>query len=442
MKILCIIPPYLPSYFNAGHHLPVFLVAAYLKKHLLNDQIDVHDCAALNTTWKEICDLMTKNYNVILMLNDFDAIDTFERFIYYKNMISPNTRTFTFGRLSKQIPKFFFQFGIDAIHANGDYEAGALSYIEYLKNPTSSSTPPGLLLSKDNKVTYGIILDADDWVLPDVTNIPYQAYNHMYENDFNKFCGIPQRQELVLPIARGCPVECTFCDVPVMQGNKERRLSVKKTIQYIHDSFERLPFEYVTFYAPTFTLNKKWVKSFCNQLSTLKKRYPWKCVTVLKLLNEELIQLMSESGCVRISLGIESFTNDAAIKLPKLKQDTLNTFLNISNICKKHQVELNCFIILGLPGDTPENVKYTIDTCLKQDARVRPTIYTPYHEMRENMNVSEINQYNRQLFPPNYLPNDIANDYYNIFYSNRNDKKTRVMNNIAKHNKSRHADIE
>ena len=32
MKILCLVPPYVPSYFNAGHHLPVFQVAAYLRE--------------------------------------------------------------------------------------------------------------------------------------------------------------------------------------------------------------------------------------------------------------------------------------------------------------------------------------------------------------------------------------------------------------------------
>ena len=29
MKVLLLIPPYIPSYFNAGHHLPVFQVGAY-----------------------------------------------------------------------------------------------------------------------------------------------------------------------------------------------------------------------------------------------------------------------------------------------------------------------------------------------------------------------------------------------------------------------------
>jgi radical SAM superfamily enzyme YgiQ (UPF0313 family) len=149
------------------------------------------------------------------------------------------------------------------------------------------------------------------------------------------------------------------------------------------------------------------------------------------MLNAELINLMSQSGCVRISLGIESFTNTAAIGLPKVKQDTLNDFKEIALICRKYNIELNCFIMLGLPGDTPQDVTNTIAICLEFGARVRPTIYTPYHTMHENMTVAEINRYNRQLFVPNLLTETITKEYYDIFYNNNNDKETRVMQNIA-----------
>ncbi|MDE1478910.1 hypothetical protein KKJ01_11875 [Xenorhabdus bovienii] len=32
MRILLLIPPYIPSYFNAGHHLPLFQVATYIRE--------------------------------------------------------------------------------------------------------------------------------------------------------------------------------------------------------------------------------------------------------------------------------------------------------------------------------------------------------------------------------------------------------------------------
>ncbi|MDD9140044.1 MAG: hypothetical protein NQ127_03970 [Candidatus Cardinium sp.] len=61
MNILCIIPPYIPSYFNAGHHLPIFQVAAYLR-HKTHHTVDTVDAAALNFHWKDVCDLLIKGY--------------------------------------------------------------------------------------------------------------------------------------------------------------------------------------------------------------------------------------------------------------------------------------------------------------------------------------------------------------------------------------------
>lgn len=428
MKILCIIPPYLPSYFNAGHHLPIFQVAAFLRKKFPKFTIDAYDFAALNKTWKEVCDVLIQKYDLIILMNDFDGVDTFGRFTYYVEALSENSKIMTFGRLSKQIPRFFFKFNFNAVHCNGDYESGCEAYIEYLLGERHDT--PGVLLSPTDSVLPGETLDPQEWVMPNVLEIPYSAYAHMYKEDLNKFCGIPARQELVIPVARGCSVGCHYCDVPIMQGNKERRFSVHETIDYIIDSFGKLPFEYFSFYAPTFTLNQRWVKEFCQLMIEREIKYPWKCVTVLKTLSENLIRLMSKAGCVRISLGVETFAKQAAMGLPKVKHDSLNTFIDISRTCKENGVELNCFIILGLPGDTPEDAKSTIETCLKYHARVRPTIYTPYHLMKEDMNLEDVSKFNRQIFVPDTLTEVEYFGYYEIFYNNTVDTRTKVAEKI------------
>jgi anaerobic magnesium-protoporphyrin IX monomethyl ester cyclase len=430
MNILCIIPPHIPSYFNAGHHLPLYYVATYLRKNIPDVKVTCIDAAALNYTWKEICDALVQPVDLIVLMNEFDGVDTFPRFMNYKKTFCPSAKVITFGRLSKQIPRFFLQFGIDAIHSKGDYETGIASYVNFLKN--SQNGLSGVMLQNGEPANAGIYLESDDWVLPDVNEIPYASYNFMYRNDLNKFCGIPQRQELVVPLGRGCPFMCDFCDVWTMQGKVERRLSVDRTVNYIVDAFEKQPFEYVSFYCPTFTLHHKWVMDFCQQMSQKKERYPWKCITVLKCLNRELVQAMSASGCVRISLGIESFTRSVAMGLPKCKQDILGPFEEIVKICNEFNVELNCFIMLGMPGDTPDDVEFTLKTCLEHGARIRPTIYTPFPNLRDTMTLEQVAEFNRQYFPQDYLPREIAHQYYKLFYDFKGDHPTRVTRNIAK----------
>jgi radical SAM superfamily enzyme YgiQ (UPF0313 family) len=215
-----------------------------------------------------------------------------------------------------------------------------------------------------------------------------------------------------------------------MQGSRERRIGVERAVAYIAEAFERLPFEYVSFYAPTFTLQRRWVVELCEALSALPRRYPWKCVTVLRMLDPELLRRMAASGCVRISVGIETFSRGAAASLPRIKREAREQFEQTASHCREAGIELNCFVMLGLPGDSPEDIRATIDLCRRHEARVRPTVYTPYDRMRDDMTVAQIGAFDRQLFVDGLVPDDAARAYYRMFHGHERDRATRVMERI------------
>ncbi|MDZ4481525.1 B12-binding domain-containing radical SAM protein [Bacillus cereus] len=419
MNILIIWPPHVPSYFNAGHHLPVFQVGAYLRKLEKIKSVTCIDAGSLNYTWKDIGDLLVQNdFDLIAVMNDFDAIDEFKRFTKYIRTLTPKSKIMTFGRLSKQIPEFFERYDIDSIAHTGDYEASVASYVEYLLGERESIS--GINIRENGiwkKGKIGNFLEPEEWEFPDVNEIPYEAYSKMYLRDANKFCGIPQRRELVINVARGCPVGCAYCDVHTMQGKKERRLSVDRVIDYIEKSFQQQPFEYVSMYAPTFTLNKRWVLEFCDSLIKKGAIYPWKCVTTTFHLTEELVREMAKSGCVRISVGVETLDIGAKDSLPKIKQDSEKVFNNIADWCVKYGIELNCFVILGLPGETLEGAEYTMQRVREKGGRVRPTIYTPYHLLREDMSEEDVSSFNRQLFIDGIIDGKEAYEIYQKFFA-------------------------
>ena len=80
---------------------------------------------------------------------------------------------------------------------------------------------------------------------------------------------------------------------------------------------------------------------------------------------------------------------------------------------------MNCFIILGLPGDSPDKLAYTIDLCEQYNARIRPTIYTPYNDIIDDLSDETLMQYNRQLFVDGTVSLEDAEQYYNLFYNRR-----------------------
>jgi anaerobic magnesium-protoporphyrin IX monomethyl ester cyclase len=401
MKVLVCWPPEIPSYFNAGHHLPTFTIAAYLRAH--GCIVDAIDAGALNYSWKEFADILFRGaYDVVAIVNDFDVVGGVRRAADYARGLLPNAVLLTVGRLSYQNPVFFQAFSLDAVAHSGDYETAAETVIDWVSTGRPPGPVPGVSLRTTDGWTApsaaGRWLPPDAWVLPDVNEIPYAHYDQLYGRDANKFCGIPERRELVVPVARGCPVNCDFCDVPRMQGLVERRLSVERTLDYIRSSTAKQPFEYVAFYAPTFTLNRRWVRDLCAALDAQGAALPWKCATTLHHLDEDLVATMARAGCIRISVGVETFEAGAAGALPRIKRSARDRFATVVEWCNRFGVELNCFIIVGLPGTDPEETRKTIAEITSAGARVRPTLYTPYERMHSHMTEREMSSFNRQLF--------------------------------------------
>jgi len=403
-KILSLWPPQIPSYFNAGHHIGVFLNAAYLRA--AGHEVTALDAGALNYDWKRFGDLVRQQrFDVIAITNDFDNVDDFDRTLRYIRTLSPGSRVVTAGRLSSQAPLVFESTEVDAIVVSGDPEAGIAGYVSWLEQGSpAGAVPDGVTVRVDGAwhrpARPGRHLPADEWRLPDIGEIPYGAYLNMYKRDESKFCGIPDRRELVVPAARGCPVGCSFCDVPGVQGLRDRRLTVARTLEYIEASFAAQPFEYVAFYAPTFTLDRRWIKNLCDELVERGSPYPWKCATTIAHTPLDLLEQMARSGCVRVSVGLETLEPDGQDTLPRQKHIELTRFHTLAERCRELGVELNCFVIAGLPGTTAAGVERTVREIRAAGGRVRPTMYGNIEALRSARTLDDAALFNRQLLHP------------------------------------------
>jgi radical SAM superfamily enzyme YgiQ (UPF0313 family) len=386
----------------------VFTVAAHLRSLNAGNRVDALDAGALNMTWKELGDrLYQGRYELVALANDFDAVDDLDRTIRYVRELSPTALVVTFGRLSNQVAELFCRLDLDGVVQTGDYEAGIEAFTQ--EGGGAAATPGVWVRSPDGWLAPsgpGPYIPACHWALPDVTEIPYVAYDRMYRSDANKFCGIPERRELVVPVARGCPIGCDYCEVPGLQGRRERRLSVGRTLDYIHECFARLRFDYVAFYAPTFTLNRPWVGSLCEQLVALGSPYPWKCSTTLAHLDEDLVGLMAASGCVRISIGLETLDQGGFAALPRVKRIEVERFDQLAGWCRRLGVELNVFVILGFPGTTVEGARATAEHVRGQGARLRPTMYMPHHPVTLDTDLADAARYNRHTVFGDWSPDE------------------------------------
>jgi anaerobic magnesium-protoporphyrin IX monomethyl ester cyclase len=355
--------------------------------------------------------------------------------VRYIRSLTTGVRVITSGRLSAQAQLAFEASDVDAIVVSGDTEAGIATYLRWLEDGEREDwLPKGVTVRATDRwrrpTVPGDFLPASQWKLPDVAEIPYAAYMSMYQRDESKFCGIPHRHELVVPAARGCPIGCSFCDVPVVQGLRDRRLSVDRVVAYIENSFAAHPFEYVAFYAPTFTLDRRWTYDLCEALTARGSRYPWKCATAISHLPLELLDAMAESGCIRVSVGLETLDPLGQEMLPRQKQIELARFHALAARCNELGVELNCFTIAGLPGTTPEGVRRTVEEIRTVAGRVRPTMYGNIDRLQTATTLQDAALFNRQLIHPEDSAGDDLQLYDIVF--GHEARPTLIMNAIPR----------
>jgi radical SAM superfamily enzyme YgiQ (UPF0313 family) len=186
---------------------------------------------------------------------------------------------------------------------------------------------------------------------------------------------------------RGCPFRCFWCNWPqVFHGHKYRLRSAKSVVD---------EFEYITKNMPdikeigieddTLTADIGRVRDICNMLIErgINKRIKW-YANVRVNLDLDTMKVMKEAGCRLLIPGYESGVQellDAAHKGITLDQS--REFAK--NARKAGLLVHGCFII-GLPGETMETAKRTIEFAKEldpDDAQFFPLIVYPGTEAYE-----------------------------------------------------------
>lgn len=154
--------------------------------------------------------------------------------------------------------------------------------------------------------------------------------------------------------SRGCPFNCVFCSVPYVMGDKKW---YGRSPDNIVDELEQVKRKYdikeFHIYDDNFTVNKERAKEFCRLLIKRKLNLKWACPNGIKAncLDMELVQLMKDSGCELIMIGVESGVPEVFKRIGKggTLQDIEEA---IRMIRKVGDIKIGGFFLVGLPGST------------------------------------------------------------------------------------------
>jgi radical SAM superfamily enzyme YgiQ (UPF0313 family) len=161
---------------------------------------------------------------------------------------------------------------------------------------------------------------------------------------------------------RGCPYSCTYCFEGVVWGKSVRYRSAEsiyRELVYLaeHDVHN------VLFLADLFTYNRKGVMELCDLIVERGLKVRWTCNSRVDTIDEEMIVKMKRAGCWLIAFGIESGSQQV---LDNVKKDAkVEDTIAAINLCKKHGIKTWGYFIIGLPGESRQTVRETIDLSKK-----------------------------------------------------------------------------
>ena len=322
------------------------------------------------------------NAKFIDMVTESISID---KLLHYINVYKPTLVGFTAltiqiksaGFLAKEIKKQFpdILICVGGIHATvmpketleefdafdfvvcGEGELVILKIFDNLKKGIPLSTIKGVVTKGKTDFSLDLIKDLD--------SLPFPAWEEL---DLNKYGGIyPHRTNLELPMwtGRGCPFECIFCVRPF--GRNRRHRSVSSVISEIERNIKEFGCESIAFIDETFIADLKWSRELFETIirKGINKEIIWSCETRVDITSPELFRLMKEAGCYYIFFGLEN-ANDAILKNAR-KIFTTSQVKKAVNSAKDAGIIVSGSFIIGLPGETEETVRKSIEFAQELD---------------------------------------------------------------------------
>jgi len=160
-----------------------------------------------------------------------------------------------------------------------------------------------------------------------------------------------------LSMTRGCPGRCTFCGSPRFWRRRVRSHSSDYLVNQLTLLAER---GMTHFYLSddTFTLHPKQVIELCRKIMDKGLNFTWQAISKVSAVNAQMLYWMRKAGCIQISYGVESGSEDIRQRLCKdIRDDQIQQAFDLT---VAHGILARAYFIYGAPGETRETVGQTL----------------------------------------------------------------------------------
>jgi len=182
-----------------------------------------------------------------------------------------------------------------------------------------------------------------------------------------------------LQASRGCPVHCSFCNVQVVFGSKIDYRPIDSLIEEMHYLYEQHQVRVFNFEDDNLSWDEAWFQDF---LEAIKKDEKLRGVELLAMnglnydtLNGELLTSMREAGFRHLDLAYVSGDPEIRKKLRRPERKGSGHFWAILRRAKELGFSITVYLILGLPGQTYDEIRATAEALWAEGVLVAASVF-------------------------------------------------------------------
>ena len=217
-----------------------------------------------------------------------------------------------------------------------------------------------------------VVINSPRPAIQELDSLPFPARHLLpMQTYFEAVKELPLRGEIKKPWAtvitsRGCPFHCVFCSIHTIMGRKWRGRTPENVVDELEQLADVYHIKQLDFSDENMTLDRKRMEGICDLIVERGLEFKWFTPNGVRAdtLDEKLLRKMKESGCEKIRVAPESGVQRVVNQVIKKNLD-LKSVERAVVLCKKVGIRVGCFFVIGLIGETKEEIRETINFAYK-----------------------------------------------------------------------------
>lgn|SRR3989338_9192837 len=169
-----------------------------------------------------------------------------------------------------------------------------------------------------------------------------------------------ERVEQVMT-TRGCPFDCNFCSTVQYWGHSLRTRSVDNILKEFEELKTKYGIKEIQFADDNLTIDKNRAKELFRRMKDFEFSWCTPNGLMIQSLDNEMIDLMAESGAYQVSLAIESGSQRVLKEIVNKRVPEKSIVKGLVDRLHKNKINVHGLLIVGFPGEKRAEIDETFE---------------------------------------------------------------------------------